>query len=87
MSDTRSESESDREPSGQRSQRLWRLRKRHQHVDALLRAVAGVGDVELCYLFNGEAAYRRRWPTRALAVQEAAEKRAELEREGWVFHW
>jgi hypothetical protein len=63
------------------------LRKRHQYVDAELRTVAGADDVELCYLFSGERALTRRWPNRALAVREAAEKRAELEREGWVFHW
>ena len=75
------------EPSGERGQRLWRLRKLHHAVDAELRSAAGCDDVELRYLFNGERAYRRRWPNRALAVQAAGEKRAELEREGWVFHW
>ena len=44
-------------------------------------------EVELRYLINGVKAYKRRWPTRAAAVQEAAGKRAELERTGWVFHW
>ena len=51
------------------------------------RSAAGCDDVELRFLYNGERAYGRRWPNRALAVQEATEKRAELEREGWVFHW
>jgi hypothetical protein len=87
MADGRWESDLEREPSGISSRRLWRLRKRHQYVDAELRAVAGVDEVELCYLFNGERAYRRRLPDRAVAVRAAAEKRGELEREGWVFHW
>jgi hypothetical protein len=73
--------------SGEPSQRLWRLRKRHHYVDAELRALAGVDDVELRYLYDGEKAYRRRWANRALAVNDATEKRANLEREGWVFHW
>jgi hypothetical protein len=67
-------------------QRVWRLRKLHQSVDAELRE-DGDGGVELRFLLNGECSYSRRWPTRALAVAEAAEKRAELEREGWMFHW
>jgi hypothetical protein len=87
MSDTRARIEAASGSSKETVQRLWRLRKRHHHVDAELRSVAGMDDVELRYLFNGVRAYKRRWPHRALAVQEAATRRAELEREGWVFHW
>jgi hypothetical protein len=87
MSDTQARTRPEGTSSGESIQRLWRLRKRHHYVDAELRALAGMDDVELRYLFNGERAYNRRWPDRALAVQEAADKRAELEREGWVFHW
>ncbi len=86
MSDMPSEAP-ETEPSREHSQRLWRLRKLHHAVDAELRFAAGGDDVELCYLYDGERAYRRRWANRALAVQAAGEKRAELEREGWVFHW
>ena len=43
--------------AGVSEQRLWRLRKLHQSVDAELRQA------------------------------EAAAKRAELERDGWTFHW
>ena len=85
MSDSRSETVPERAQSGERGLRLWRLRKLHQSVDAELSA--GIEDVELRFLYNGEIAYGRRRPNRALAVQEATEKRAELEREGWVFHW
>jgi hypothetical protein len=66
-------------------QRVWRLRKLHQYVDAEL-VVDGEG-VELQFLLNGARSYSRRWPTRALALADASEKRAELEREGWMFHW
>jgi hypothetical protein len=65
--------------------RVWRLRKLHQSIDATL-ADAG-GGVELQFLLNGEVMYTRRWPTRALALADAASRRAELEREGWMPHW
>ena len=64
---------------------MWRLRKLHQYVDATLQD-AGDG-VDVQFFYNGECAYRRRWPTRALAIAELAGKRAELEREGWMAHW
>jgi len=69
-----------------RSKRLWRLRKLHDTVDAELREVAD-NQIELKVFYNGEVAYVRRLATRAEAVSEAASKRAELEREGWNFHW
>jgi hypothetical protein len=87
MSDPRTDQAASQPFSGERSQRLWRLRKLHHSVDAELVSGADGDSVELQYLYDGEKAYRRRWPTRALAVGEAAHKRAELERDGWVFHW
>ncbi len=69
-----------------RGRRLWRLRKRHDQIDAELVAL-GDRRVELQFLFNGELVYRRRWSRRANAVAEATDKRAELERSGWTAHW
>ena len=66
--------------------RLWRLRKLHQFVDAELREHDGTG-VEVLFFYNGALAYGRQVPTLAEALAEAAGKRAELEREGWMFHW
>ena len=66
--------------------RVWRMRKLHQYVDAEL-VDTGEAGVELQFFYNGERAYSRRWPTRERALNEAAEKRAELERDGWMFHW
>jgi hypothetical protein len=66
--------------------RIWRLRKLHKFVDAELKA-AGEGGVEVSYYFNGELSYSRRCDSREMALAEAAAKRAELEREGWMFHW
>jgi hypothetical protein len=68
------------------NRRVWRLRKLHQYVDAELRDDGDAG-VQIQFFFNGELAYGRRWPTRALALSEAADKRAELERDGWMAHW
>jgi hypothetical protein len=68
------------------SHRLWRLRKRDKYVDAELRGVDG-DVVEIRFLLNGERTYKRQWPTRGEALAEAAERRAELERQGWMEHW
>jgi hypothetical protein len=65
--------------------RIWRLRKLHQQADARLQDDGQ--DVEVQFFYNGVLAYARRLPTRALALAEAAEKRAELERDGWTEHW
>ena len=66
--------------------RVWRLRKLHQTIDATLADEGGAG-VELQFLLNGEVMYTRRLPSRALALEEAASRRGELEREGWMPHW
>jgi hypothetical protein len=66
---------------------VWRLRKLHQYVDAELRQGEGSSDVEIQFFYNGEFAYSRRCRTLDLALAEAAGKRAELERDGWMFHW
>ena len=66
--------------------RLWRLKKLHQSVDAELRP-GPAGSVELRLVLNGEVSYRREWPSRDAACDDAAGRRAELERQGWMFHW
>jgi hypothetical protein len=68
-------------------QRVWRLRKQHQSVDAELRGASDGYGVEIQFLLNGEVSYRRQWPTREAALAEAAAKRDELERHGWMEHW
>jgi len=67
-------------------QRVWRLRKRHHTVDAEFHA-APAGGIDLRFFYNGTLSYSKHCATRADAVAEAAAKRAELEREGWIFHW
>jgi hypothetical protein len=67
------------------SQRIWRLRKLHQAVDAELHQIDT--ETEVRFLFNGELSYSQRCATHEAALAVAAAKRAELEREGWSFHW
>ncbi len=71
------------EPTGVR---VWRLRRMHQQVDAILFEGAD-GSVDLALRYNGQEAYRRRWPTRHDALADAGLRRADLEREGWASHW
>ena len=67
------------------SHRLWRLRKLHQSIDAVL--VNEGEDVELRFLLNGELIHSRRGLARVAALEAAAARRADLEREGWMAHW
>jgi hypothetical protein len=62
------------------------MRKLHQYIDAELSNET-TGGVEVQFFLNGERSHVRRWPSRELALAELAEKRAELERDGWMFHW
>ena len=43
--------------------------------------------VEVLFFFNGDLSYARTHETIEGALAEASAKRAELEREGWMFHW
>jgi hypothetical protein len=69
----------------QNPHRLWRLRKLTHAVDAEIRPVAGAFVV--LFFYDGDETYRREWPSRADAFAEAAAKRTELERSGWMAHW
>jgi nicotinamidase-related amidase len=66
--------------------RLWRLRKLNHAVDAEIRPEVS-GGFQVQFLYDAVATYQRTWPTREEAVAEAAGKRAELERSGWMAHW
>jgi hypothetical protein len=67
-------------------QRVWRLRKANHSVDAELRALPSE-EVLVQLLYDGALTYERQWPTRTEALAEIAERRAELERSGWIPHW
>ena len=65
--------------------RLWRARRRHDHVDAVLdRAGSGW---ELRFLWNDKPMIARRYRQAKAARTEAASKLRELERNGWISHW
>lgn len=61
---------------------LWSMRKGDKRVDAELRDHGGYG-IEIQFRYQGQFVYGRRWATRKLAVDEADEKRRELEGDGW----
>jgi len=61
------------------------MRKQHQSVDAEL--AVREDSVQVRYLLNGDLSYVRDCATRADAMADAAAKRVELERDGWMFHW
>jgi|SRR6187399_1900341 len=67
--------------------RIWRLRKRNLYVDAELKQVHGTDEWDLCVYYGTTLTSSRRCATRTEAVAEAKARRAELEREGWTFHW
>lgn len=67
--------------------RLWRLRKRHLYVDAELHTLDGGRAYEVRILYGTTLTSSRRSETRMDAVADAKARRAELEREGWTFHW
>jgi hypothetical protein len=70
-------------PAGER---LWRLRKRQQTIDAMLRR-SRAGIVVLEYTMNGRRLTLRPCASRRQAIATATEKRQELERAGWATHW
>ena len=67
--------------------RIWRLRKRNLYVDAELRQVEGSDAFDLLIYYGTTLTSSRRCETRVDAVSEGKARRAELEREGWTFHW
>ena len=67
--------------------RIWRLRKRNLYVDAELRHVPETGEWDVLVYYGTTLTSSRRCATRAEAVGAAKARRAELEREGWTFHW
>jgi hypothetical protein len=67
------------------AERLWRVRKSHTSIDAQLSdRDAGV---EIRYFFDGEPVLSQHWPTRQLALTDAATRLRDLQRAGWTTHW
>jgi hypothetical protein len=65
--------------------RLWRVRRRHDHIDAVLSEAPAAWTLE--YLRNDTAFLVWRYPDRASAIAEADGRLQELLRAGWNAHW
>ncbi len=65
------------------AERLWRARKRHDHVDAVLRD----RPPELSFFYNDRLVLRRRYADVDAATADARVKLSELQRSGWNTHW
>ena len=72
-------------PGSGLAERLWRVRKNHTSIDAHISA-RGVG-VEIRYFYDGEPVLSQQWPTRQLALTDAATRLRDLQRAGWTTHW
>ena len=65
--------------------RLWRARRRHDCIDAVLSA--GDAGCVLEYVRNDRRLLRRAYPTEDAAREDAEIRLKELQRAGWVDHW
>jgi hypothetical protein len=68
-------------------ERLWRVRKDHRIVDAMVQGCSGGEGVRLIIDYNGEASYSCRLPTHDAAVREAGDRLHDFLRQGWSTHW
>ena len=65
--------------------RLWRLRRRHDHLDASLQAAGERWD--LTFALNDRRLLTTSFSSREDAVGDAETRRKELVRAGWNLHW
>jgi hypothetical protein len=65
--------------------RLWRARRRHDHIDAVLRQEGTTWQLRF---FRNDRLFLT-WPylDRTTAVAEAHRRLRELQRAGWTAHW
>ena len=73
------------QPGSKLAERLWRVRKNHASIDAHLSDLDT--GVEITYFYDGEPVVTQRWPTRQLALTDAAARLRDLQRAGWTTHW
>jgi hypothetical protein len=67
------------------AERLWRARRRHNYIDAIVRG-ADAGAV-LEFRRNGRSLMTWPFATREEASAEAATRLRDLQRAGWAIHW
>ncbi len=65
--------------------RLWRVRRRHHHIDAALRKTAAGWRLE--FLRNDRPMVVLPFEHEADARREADRRLRELQRAGWTVHW
>jgi len=65
--------------------RLWRVRRRHDHIDAVLSEHDARWQLE--FLRNERSFLAWRYEHREAAVAEAGARLQELLRAGWTSHW
>jgi hypothetical protein len=72
-------------PTDTLTHRLWRLRRRHDHLDARVQPV-GTGWT-LTFVLNDRELLTTTFDTREAAVEDAEARRRDLVRVGWNLHW
>ena len=65
--------------------RVWRVRRRHDHIDALLRPYGTAW--ELRYTRNNRVLITQEFTDRDAASAAAEARLRELQRAGWNTHW
>ena len=65
--------------------RLWRARRRHDRIDAVLRRDRPGWVLE--FLRNDRVMVTRRYPRKPAARADARARLGELLRAGWTDHW
>jgi hypothetical protein len=67
------------------ARRLWRARRRHDAIDAVL--IARPSGCELRYVRNGRVLVAWPFDSPETAVREAESRLDALQRAGWTSHW
>lgn len=65
--------------------RIWRARRRHHYIDAVLRTRGAAWD--LVFRYDDRPLMSWPFPDRAAAEGEAARRLRDLQRAGWTMHW
>jgi len=66
-------------------ERIWRIRRRHDHIDALLRPRGGAWDLR--FTRNDRVLITQEFRNRDAAIAAADTRLRELQRAGWNTHW
>jgi hypothetical protein len=67
------------------SERLWRARRRHDYIDALVERESSAWTLR--FVRNDRVLLTWQYPSRDDARAEARRRLRELQRAGWNVHW